>query len=255
MEIKWSKETQAYFLRRHDMPVFILGLKRDLRTLPTLSPPVPQNQNHNNSRNQIHNSRDEITSNSDNSSRLEKGGNIPSSDTPPPSYDEATLHTTLSSLTIDPQPSSHLEEQHAGSTLPNSSVISGQNDVKDGLEHKMQSLSLSESTNTKARADTSTQLHPSQNGSSIPPSVLETQNKRSVIPQQGYKTAQDLRCDRYMECSAVTGELVKEVFQDIAATAMDIVRKRKEGAGAGWGANWRSDGAQGGLSEGGCILQ
>ena len=28
-----------------------------------------------------------------------------------------------------------------------------------------------------------------------------------------------MRCDRYAECSALTGELVNEVFEDIARTA------------------------------------
>lgn len=31
--------------------------------------------------------------------------------------------------------------------------------------------------------------------------------------------AQDLRCDRYAECSAITGELMNEVIEDIARTA------------------------------------
>ena len=31
--------------------------------------------------------------------------------------------------------------------------------------------------------------------------------------------AQELRCDRYAECSATTGELMNEVIEDIARTA------------------------------------
>lgn len=45
-----------------------------------------------------------------------------------------------------------------------------------------------------------------------------------------------MRCDRYGECSAMTGELVHEVFEDIARTAA----KTKTEAG--------------GLSAGGCVL-
>lgn len=36
---------------------------------------------------------------------------------------------------------------------------------------------------------------------------------------KGYRIAQEMRCDRYAECSALTGELMDEVFEDIARTA------------------------------------
>ncbi|KAL8958543.1 MAG: hypothetical protein Q9193_004423 [Seirophora villosa] len=40
-----------------------------------------------------------------------------------------------------------------------------------------------------------------------------------IYPQEGYRIAQEMRCDRYCECSAISGELVHEVFEDIARTA------------------------------------
>ncbi|MCJ1391288.1 hypothetical protein MMC18_004151 [Xylographa bjoerkii] len=40
-----------------------------------------------------------------------------------------------------------------------------------------------------------------------------------IYPQEGYRVAQEMRCDRYAECSAVTGELMNEVFEDIARLA------------------------------------
>lgn len=58
-----------------------------------------------------------------------------------------------------------------------------------------------------------------------------------IYPQEGYRIAQEMRCDRYLECSAVTGELVHEVFEDICRTAA-----------------LTSKGEGGGLSEGGCEL-
>jgi hypothetical protein len=58
-----------------------------------------------------------------------------------------------------------------------------------------------------------------------------------IYPQEGYRIAQEMRCDRYMECSAVTGELVHEVFEDICRTAA---------------LSTKGDGK--GLSEGGCVV-
>ncbi|KAI9703077.1 MAG: hypothetical protein M1820_005949 [Bogoriella megaspora] len=40
-----------------------------------------------------------------------------------------------------------------------------------------------------------------------------------VIPHEGLRIAQEMRCDRYAECSASTGELCREVFEDLARTA------------------------------------
>ena len=38
-------------------------------------------------------------------------------------------------------------------------------------------------------------------------------------PQEAYCIAQEMRCDRYAECSAITAELMQEVFEDIARVA------------------------------------
>ena len=48
--------------------------------------------------------------------------------------------------------------------------------------------------------------------------------------------AQALRADKYMECSAVTGELVDLAFEEICTTAIKTTT------------------AQGGQSEGGCSI-
>lgn len=42
---------------------------------------------------------------------------------------------------------------------------------------------------------------------------------RSIMPEEGLKVAQEMRCDRYAECSALTGELCSQVLEDIARTA------------------------------------
>jgi Ras family protein A len=42
---------------------------------------------------------------------------------------------------------------------------------------------------------------------------------KSVMPQEGLRVAQEMRVDRYAECSALTGELCREVLEDVARVA------------------------------------
>ncbi|KAJ2959766.1 hypothetical protein NQ176_g11093 [Zarea fungicola] len=65
----------------------------------------------------------------------------------------------------------------------------------------------------------------------------ETDPNGIIYPQEAYQMAQTLRADRYVECSAVTGDLVKLAFEDICATAV------------------KQTTATGGQSEGGCTIQ
>ncbi|KAI9807168.1 MAG: hypothetical protein M1825_005886 [Sarcosagium campestre] len=67
--------------------------------------------------------------------------------------------------------------------------------------------------------------------------LRDLQDDKTVYPNQALAVAQGLRCDKYMECSARSGELVKEVFEDISKTAVLTT----------------TDG--GGLSEGACVVQ
>ncbi|KAK2598120.1 hypothetical protein QQS21_005752 [Conoideocrella luteorostrata] len=57
-----------------------------------------------------------------------------------------------------------------------------------------------------------------------------------IYPQEAYQVAQTMRADRYVECSAVTGELLKPAFEDICRTATKTAT------------------AAGGQSEGGCVV-
>jgi len=41
-----------------------------------------------------------------------------------------------------------------------------------------------------------------------------------LYPQEAHRVAQEMRADKYMECSAVTGELLAEAFEDIYMTAV-----------------------------------
>jgi len=57
-----------------------------------------------------------------------------------------------------------------------------------------------------------------------------------IYPQEAYAVAQTLRADRYVECSAVTGELIKPAFEDICKTAIKTTTP------------------EGGQTEGGCVV-
>ncbi|KAK4228347.1 GTP-binding protein RHO4 [Podospora fimiseda] len=57
-----------------------------------------------------------------------------------------------------------------------------------------------------------------------------------IYPQEAYGKAQEMRADKYMECSAITGELMTEVFDDICSTALKTTTDA------------------GGQSEGGCAI-
>lgn len=58
----------------------------------------------------------------------------------------------------------------------------------------------------------------------------------SVMPQEGLLIAQEMLCDRYAECSAQTGELCREVLEDVARTCA------------------RTTTEKGAKSEGGCVI-
>lgn len=47
----------------------------------------------------------------------------------------------------------------------------------------------------------------------------ETGETRCVMPDEGLKAAIEMRCDKYAECSAVTGELLWEAVEDITRVA------------------------------------
>ncbi|OKL63006.1 hypothetical protein UA08_01544 [Talaromyces atroroseus] len=58
------------------------------------------------------------------------------------------------------------------------------------------------------------------------------ENDEIIYPQEAYRIAQELHCDRYAECSALTGELVSEAFEDIARmAAMSTTEKGAQGSG------------------------
>ncbi|OIW27236.1 P-loop containing nucleoside triphosphate hydrolase protein [Coniochaeta ligniaria NRRL 30616] len=57
-----------------------------------------------------------------------------------------------------------------------------------------------------------------------------------IYPQEGHQAAQEMRADMYMECSAQTGELLPQVFEDICRRAM------------------KTASSEGGQSDGGCCL-
>ncbi|KAL4765353.1 putative Rho-like small GTPase [Aspergillus foveolatus] len=65
---------------------------------------------------------------------------------------------------------------------------------------------------------------------------LRKEEEGIIYPQETYRIAQELRCDRYAECSAVTGELMTQTFEDLARLA------------------YQSTTAAGGQTKGGCLV-
>ncbi|KAI1266162.1 P-loop containing nucleoside triphosphate hydrolase protein [Xylariaceae sp. FL1019] len=59
---------------------------------------------------------------------------------------------------------------------------------------------------------------------------------KPIYPQEGYRSSQEIRADKYVECSAVTGELLKLAFEEICRTAIETVSE------------------SGGQGEGGCAV-
>ncbi|CBY01354.1 hypothetical protein LEMA_P001410.1 [Plenodomus lingam JN3] len=54
----------------------------------------------------------------------------------------------------------------------------------------------------------------------------------SVMPHEGLQAAQQMLCDHYAECSALTGELCREVLEDVARTcAKTTTEKGAKSAG------------------------
>jgi Ras family protein A len=64
----------------------------------------------------------------------------------------------------------------------------------------------------------------------------ETDPNGIIYPQEAYRVAQEMRCDKYIECSALTGELMTEAFEDICRTAALATT------------------TNGGMTEGGCAV-
>ncbi|KAI0545233.1 P-loop containing nucleoside triphosphate hydrolase protein [Xylaria curta] len=60
----------------------------------------------------------------------------------------------------------------------------------------------------------------------------ETDPNGIIYPQEGYKVSQSMRADKYVECSAVTGELLKLAFEEICNTA---AKTKTEAGGQGEG--------------------
>jgi Ras homolog gene family, member A len=57
-----------------------------------------------------------------------------------------------------------------------------------------------------------------------------------IYPEEAYRISQEMRVDKYVECSSVTGDLFRLAFEEICSTAVKTTT------------------ADGGQSEGGCMV-
>ena len=56
----------------------------------------------------------------------------------------------------------------------------------------------------------------------------------AAFPEEGYRAAQEMRADGYIECSAATGELLRLAFEEICRAAVKTASV-DGGGGAGGG--------------------
>ena len=64
----------------------------------------------------------------------------------------------------------------------------------------------------------------------------------AAFPEEGYRAAQEMRVDGYVECSAATGELLRLAFEEICRAAVKTASV--DGGG----------GSSGGDADGGCVI-
>ena len=64
----------------------------------------------------------------------------------------------------------------------------------------------------------------------------------AAFPEEGYRAAQEMRVDGYVECSAATGELLRLAFEEICRAAVETASV--DGGG----------GSSGGDADGGCVI-
>jgi len=70
----------------------------------------------------------------------------------------------------------------------------------------------------RSQEDYGGSVRPAVNGTD-PDDQQPLHGRTFVYPEEALKVAQGMRCDRYCECSAITGELCRAVIEDIAKTA------------------------------------
>ncbi|KAL1582469.1 hypothetical protein WHR41_08850 [Cladosporium halotolerans] len=71
----------------------------------------------------------------------------------------------------------------------------------------------------RTKEDYGGSVRPAAEGGAASDDQQPLHSRTFVYPQEALRIAQEMRCDRYCECSAETGELCREVFEDIAKTA------------------------------------
>ena len=58
---------------------------------------------------------------------------------------------------------------------------------------------------------------------------MRKEDDQSVMPQEALRVAQEMRCDRYGECSVVSGELMGLVMEDVVKLAIATVTDKHGG--------------------------
>ncbi|OCT46904.1 Rho protein [Cladophialophora carrionii] len=136
------------------------------------------------------------------------------------------IHASTSTLFIDPFPPRpsfaiiafsipHRESLHNAQYYWRKQLSLHYHDLEHTMPVMLLGLKRDERTEERLETDTDTDTGSGSGGGSGGGSG----RFKCVMPQEGLQAAQEMRCDRYAECSALTGELMFEVLEDITKTA------------------------------------
>lgn len=195
----WRKQVSLHYHEIEDrLPVMLLGLKRDLRTDERVGV------------------EGSVVSGN---TRIENGGGVRGKEDPEVKKAAAATSVTVSAIDSADAASigggaSEIQTQNPSSYSPMSYLSSFFN-TPTTPSNLTTTTSNNNGENTTSNT-TNNPLGPTARSSYIVPPNSQYLH---VMPQEAVRIASEMLADRYAECSAVTGELMWEVLEDVTRTA------------------------------------